>query len=443
MVKLPDVLNDLGKLIEVFKLKGCTQILSKVLAENDNSKNQVYFGPGFSSLNLFPNLDIQAATSGSHQTPIFKASVRLSWLGQDGSEHIAPGSQLIFYPQYPEVRFSGFLQGCDLPPSGLMKSRLKGRVLFLGIREDGHVFGVVVGPESPLAREYRDKNYPVQHTVFAEIPLNKNQDPENLDILLDRLKAISDSGWIKSRRLDTNGLLLPCESSNCGGYTLEALLGVKPNGYSEPDFLGWEIKQYNVTRLENLDSGVITLMTPEPKGGVYRDKGVEYFVREYGYLDLKVADRLNFGGIHYFAKPHLRTNLTMVLNGYESGKITDSAGYLGLVDSAGRLAAAWYYSDLLTHWNRKHNRAAYIPSTLRSEPERQYRYGHMVRLCRGTDFSLFLKAIFAGQVYYDPGIKVEHIQDSNPVSKRRSQFRIKSRDIPILYNGIEIHDLDG
>jgi hypothetical protein len=31
-------------------------------------------------------------------------------------------------------------------------------------------------------------------------------------------------------------------SSNCGGYTLEAELGATPNGYSEPDFMGWEIK---------------------------------------------------------------------------------------------------------------------------------------------------------------------------------------------------------
>jgi len=28
--------------------------------------------------------------------------------------------------------------------------------------------------------------------------------------------------------------------SNRGGYTLEAELGITPNGYSEPDFMGWE-----------------------------------------------------------------------------------------------------------------------------------------------------------------------------------------------------------
>lgn len=441
MFKLPEVITNLDKLIEIFRQKCCTLILAKVLADNDNSKNQVYFGSGFSSLNLFPNLHIQAATSGSYQKPIFKAAVDLSWLGQDGSEHVAPGSQLILYPQYPEVRFSGFLQGCDLPPSDLMNQRLKGRVLFLGIREDGHVLGYVVSPESAIATEFFIKNYPVQHTVFAEIPIVEDQDPEYLDILLDRFKWISDCGWLNSRRLGSAGQVLPCTSPNCGGYTLEALLGITPNGYSEPDFLGWEIKQYNVNHLENLNSGVITLMTPEPKGGVYRDEGVEQFVRKYGYLDAEKADRLNFGGSHYYAELHSRTNLTMVLIGYAAGKITDSAGYLGLVDSNDHLAAAWYFSDLLTHWNRKHHRAAYIPSTLRSEPERQYRFGHLIRLCRGTDFTLFLKAVSAGQVYYDPGIKLEHINDANPVSKRRSQFRIKSRFIPNLYNGMEVHNL--
>jgi hypothetical protein len=53
--------------------------------------------------------------------------------------------------------------------------------------------------------------------------------------------------------------ILPCKSPQCGGYTLEAELGITPNGYSEPDFMGWEVKQFGVTKFENINSSIITL----------------------------------------------------------------------------------------------------------------------------------------------------------------------------------------
>jgi hypothetical protein len=41
--------------------------------------------------------------------------------------------------------------------------------------------------------------------------------------------------------LKSDGRVLPCNASNCGGNTLEAELGVAQNGYAEPDFMGWDI----------------------------------------------------------------------------------------------------------------------------------------------------------------------------------------------------------
>ncbi len=34
---------------------------------------------------------------------------------------------------------------------------------------------------------------------------------------------------------------------------LEAELGVTPNGYSEPDFMGWEIKQFGVKKFDKIE----------------------------------------------------------------------------------------------------------------------------------------------------------------------------------------------
>jgi hypothetical protein len=48
----------LADLQGLFADAGCDRLYAKPLAENDNSKNQVYFGPGFEALNLFPNQGI-------------------------------------------------------------------------------------------------------------------------------------------------------------------------------------------------------------------------------------------------------------------------------------------------------------------------------------------------------------------------------------------------
>jgi hypothetical protein len=66
-----------------------------------------------------------------------------------------------------------------------------------------------------------------------------------------------------------------------------------------------------------------------------------------------------------------------------------------------------------------------------------------VRLCEGTDFLRFLRASADGKVYYDPGIKLENASDpQRKKTKRRSQFRIKSRDIAILYKNIAPVDVN-
>ena len=97
----------------------------------------------------------------------------------------------------------------------------------------------------------------------------------------------------------------------------------------------------------------------------------------------------------------------------------------------------WHFKDLMAHWNRKHANAAYLPSMMRTDPARQYRFGPSVRLGEGTDFLRFLSAVAAGAVYYDPGIKAES-WSGKPEVKRRSQFRIKSQEIGMLYDSLAV-----
>jgi hypothetical protein len=432
-------ISSLDQLIRILSEKGCHRILVKRLAENDNSKNQVYMGSGFGTLNFFPGLVIKPDKSG-RLGAIFKAFMNFSWIDDAGNECPAPETKLILYPQYPEVRFSGFLQGCRGAPSTLMTARLAGRILFFGIRVNGQVFGYVTAPRSKIAREFNEQAGSYE-SLFYEIEDNKSAG-ESRRILLNRLKSIYLDGWIDSKRLDRHGNLRPCRAPNCGGYTLEAELGIRPSGFSEPDFMGWEIKQHNVRGFDRYETGVITLMTPEPTGGYYKDRGVDAFIRRFGYRDRKLKDRFNFGGIHKVEHLNTGTGLVLKLLGYEvsTGKIVDENGAVALLHNE-EVAAAWYFKDLLSHWNRKHSRASYIPSMRRKIPRLQYHYGNLVRLCEGTDFLKLLRAFSCGNVYYDPGIKLEDAGSPRPRIKRRSQFRVKSANVPTLYDNVAVINL--
>jgi len=439
-------IRDLDSLKKIMSDHGVSQLFAKPLASNDNSKNQIYLGGGFEALNIIPNhgVEVDEGTRAASKRDRFKALISLSWVDAEGCIYPAPNAQVILYPKYPEVRMSGMLQRAEAAPSSLIASRLEGRILFLGVRHDGSILGYVSSPESLIRKEIEDEREPEMSGVFLRIPLD---DTDTKQMLIEKLRSIHLEGWIDSIRLNSNGDILPCRASNCGGYTLEARLGITPNGYSEPDYLGWEVKQHGVTSLDKPHSGgPITLMTPEPTAGIYKEEGVEYFLREFGYPDQRGReDRINFGGIFRNGVRAKRTGLTMALTGYdcESGKITSADGGITLLDDSDREAATWLYADMMKHWNRKHAQAVYIPSMCRTDPARQYIYGSQIDLGEGTDFHKFLRAVADGLVYYDPGIKLEGASSSNPKTKRRSQFRIKPIHLSGLYHSMNAIDVGG
>lgn len=213
---------------------------------------------------------------------------------------------------------------------------------------------------------------------------------------------------------------------------MEAELGIPKNSDVEPDFLGSEVKQYAVEDFERLESAKpITMMTPEPDGGFYKNADLAAFIRKFGYADKKDRpDRLNFGGRHVVGVRCPPTGLTMRLDGFDTatGKITDANGAIALVSDAGEVAASWSFRKILEHRSHKHAKAVYVPSQRRTEPNWQYAYGHKVRL---------LRAFASGAMYYDPGIELENASTAQAKSKKRSQFRVASKNIAALYETVE------
>lgn len=417
--------------------EGAVRFYAKRLAPNDNSKNQIYLGAGFVSLNVLPHgevttdVEVRAGAVRSRD----KATLRLYWVDAAGLAY-APGAQLILYPRYPEVRMSGFLDGCDRPPEP-MTTRRPGRVLILGICEDGRILAFVADADDAVATSL-DAAEPLEKVgVFLDLTSLRAGVADARAELLDALEAVNRKGWIASQKIGRSGAPEPYSAPNGGGYTLEAELGISPNGYAAPDFLGWEVKQYAVSDFARcLAQNPVTLMTPEPNGGVYRDAGVEAFLVRFGYPDRRGREaRINFGGIYRAGGAfNSATGLSLSIDGFDvaTGKITDLDGGLVLRNAAGENAASWGLRGLMDHWNRKHAKAVYVPSISRTPPP-EYHYAARWQLCEATDFLLFLSAVAAGAVYYDPAVKrVEHPGGRIEV-KRRSQWRIPHAALDRLY----------
>lgn len=437
-----NLIDSLARVLALLTHHGAYRTYAKRLSPNDNSKNQVYLGGGFAALNVLPHGEIYVdATSraGSKQDRP-KASLRFFWINEDG-KHLAPDANLILYPDYPEVRMSGFLRGCKSAPNRLMASRDEGRVLFLGVTREGQVLGFVTDGGSPISNQFNSRAWPTLG-VFLELPLSLDAPTDPKAVLLAELRRIHDLHWIGSQKLARTGAKRPYAARNGGGYTLEAELGVQPNGYAEPDFMGWEVKQYGVRDFVRFaPKSAVTLFTPEPTGGFYKTGTAEKFVERFGYVDKSgKPDRINFGGVYSCQKVvHADTGLRMTLNGFdaEAGRITNMDGGLALITEDGEEAATWSFSGLMAHWNRKHAQAVYVPSLYRTPPP-EYRYGPQVLLCEQTDFILFLKAFAMGAVYYDPALKLERMASGKQELHRRSQFRIHHSNLVRMYHRHEI-----
>jgi len=494
----------ISKLLDIYRSHGVSRVIYKKLSPNDNSKNQPYMGGHLTDLSFLPTGEIVSSSSTSKKTTNIKRQIKYTttlkffWLSTENDIYPAPNAKLIYYPQYPEVRLSGFVTKCDFDMGGWMdpasKGRAPGRVLFFGIKNTGEILAYLAVPGSRIAKEVDDYDSIELTGIFSELyliykpvisgdesidradieyqpdlfqslsdtneaPLSisdtaaRMQDSHISDYthtsskvrLLTELKRIHLKHWIPSKRLYSDGNARPYRAQNGGGYTMEAELGVIPNGIAEPDFMGWEVKQFGVKRFDLINSKPLTVMTPEPNGGAYVNDGVEVFVRKYGSANTKgIKNRFDFTGKHTANQLCERTGLTLVTDGYDlnSNFITNGSGSIALLDSKGNIASSWSFPKIMEHWKTKHSRAVYIPSISNTDENqlRSYYYGNVVRLFEGTSIVQLLKAVAEGHVYYDPGIKLENA-NTRPKTKRRSQFRIKSANLEYLYDRQEVVDV--
>ena len=430
----------LGEILAAFESRGCGKVVAKRLAPNDNSKNQIYLG-GHDAVGLLPSIKttLTRQRSGKKNAGkyIFRNRLDFYWLN-GGGPHPARHANLIYYPQYPETRFSGFLKGSSAGLSALFDERRKGdfpeRVLFLSSSGD-RSYGYVHTADTPFLKELGSRAAPLgDDGKFFEIhtALRKG-DAEGA--IISALAGVVKKGWIRSCRLDGDGNEVPYNAPNGGGYTLEAQLGIRPNSEAGPDYAGWEVKQ------RSKKSNAVTLLTPEPDAGFYKDRGPAAFIRRYGYPDKKGrANRMNFGGTYRNASaPDKKTGLALGITGFKNGSFTGVGGFVGLFDGRKRAVAKWTFPKLMEHWSRKHGRVVFVVSERKGEGGTYYyRYLDEITMGTGTNFVRFLRSVEKGDVYIDPALKLERPPDGREKIKTRNQFRIRVLHLGGLYPNFRV-----
>lgn len=421
--------------------RGCNLVLVKVLGRNNNSKQQIWLGNHLNDLAALPFGDSEARPGSSlkkgHTGAIFHSALNFSWLGPSGSCH-APGTKLVYHPQYPEVRLSGFLQGCPEAPKHLMRieerGKEAGRLLLIGINpEDRSVFGLVVGADVPLAAAFREMHLE-RRGILEFWPLDAPVSKDPTDLLLSELCGISRRMWIPGQRLKRTGLV-PYTARNGGGYTLEALLGIVSNAESAPDRHGHEIKQFGVGRLDRPTVAQVTLFDTVPDQGAIRDLGAADFMRKHGYHSPGKA-RFDFTGRHRLGQTVDKTHTRLELVGYDD-QTMESTGMVALFGPDEELLMGWSFAKMIEHWGRKHALAAYVPSENRASvtegrSSTEYRYGQDVHIGIGTNFNFFLKGLQDRVIMYDPGMHAPELGAPGS-NKIRHLFRVRNRDLPKLY----------
>lgn len=437
------------KLTEIkswFRELRCTTLFVKELAWNHDSKRQIYLSTDLSPFNQFPNrMEVSPPLHPSIRAtrkPKAKGSDRIFgyldfyWLSPDLSLDNASEAKLIFYPQYPETRLSGFLRGSMTVPSKYLREKsgevFKNRLLFLGTDRQSKTIGFLAVGHQDLRDQVRNEGEYDQSAGLNRLEISGASTSEQR--LLSALRKIHSGGWHNGVRLK-DGIHIPCVAPQAVGFTLEALLGIAPNSDNAPDFEGYEVKALTVQKPGWTSSKAVTLMTPEPDIGIYC-KSIHEFLSAYGYADRKGrADRQNFGGVYRLGNRHHLTGLLLRLVGYSLSQPDrlDSEGVLALVDDDLHTAAAWSFAKLLDVWKRKHEKAVYVQVHKRTCPAVQFHYLKEVQICEGADFIRVLKCIAEGKLYLDPAVKAEGWNSGNPKIKKRNQFRIPTQSISDLY----------
>ena len=418
---------DLPSAVEALRANGADRVVLKVLAPNDNSKNQVYIGGGEAALrDLRVDLE-QAEVTGEGNRTALRVDQPTRWMDDSGQLAPAPTNKVIFYPQYPEARMSGFARGVPRGFGGrdLLVERDEGRVMLLGLRGDEWLIWVGRPNLDQLeALELRD----LPRNPFREVLAGDAATSDAIwSDLLTRVTELTAGPPLPSVKLTSSGALLPTSPTapHASGYALEAALGIPVNATPGPDFRG-------LVELKTFTGGRLSLMTPEPTGGIYVDPGKTEFLTRWGVRS-KNGRKVRFNGQHRLNETKSTNPLLLTVDGWseESPGRYDPTGALVLRDPrTGENAASWQLRDMNGQWMKKHPEALYVQYERDSGG---FRLTGRLVVCQGTEFRLFMLGLRAGVAFLDPGHSMDLATGS---VHARSQWRTARNGLLALYEKV-------
>jgi hypothetical protein len=188
----PKIKLDLNFVKSLFRNAGCKNLYVKELAWNHDSKRQIYLTTDLSAFNMFPNkmelspemppgIKSTQKKKPKNSDRIF-GHLNFFWLTPDSVPDKAKHAKLIFYPQYPEVRFSGFLKGTRSIPSKYLREKsgetYTNRLLFLGTDKEENTFGFLAVGRTGLRRELRAECDYALEAAINRIEIRKGKTAE-------------------------------------------------------------------------------------------------------------------------------------------------------------------------------------------------------------------------------------------------------------------------
>ncbi len=437
--------------------RGCTSAFLKPLALNqDNDKNQIYFGGASLLTQLLPGTmhfrDASASTekrASKAGSSIVEVQLRFSWLWPNGVVEPVPGARLINYFQYPEIRFSGFLKGCAKAPRALRRTEQDPygrRVLLIGVAGD-ECFGIVVTDVDGKALVDQLLSLPTSpiHSLLKDVPLG---DLANVAInrgrLLEELREIIAHEYppMVLDRVDDEPRVV-AGGTQFGGWTLEALMGIPRNGIAEPDKYGFELKTVSGSK--------VSVITSEADIGYRAEAGFKAFMKRYGRMSPKTPGKVVFNGIHRCGQRSKSTGALLTIDHWDLANhrpTGEGEPTVLLLDDQERAMAGWSFTHLGEHWAKKHAGAAYVETRGLQPGDSGYASGYVfgpqVGVGLGTSVLHLLGAVSRGTVHLDPGDRVNEAG----AAKARTQWRVNGTmattlagRLATLYDRFEMIDL--
>jgi len=466
-------IKSLNEISKIFSKNGVRVIYFKHLAKKqDNDKNQIYLGSSIEgAANLFKSKIITGNISKSKMKKdsnegsiIYQGLLDFYWILAEDKKEKAPKTKIINYLQYSkngEVRLSGFLSGSPNSPPALRRTKQKkfgNRILCLGSNDLGEVYGyVLTEKEDSIVNNFpqlprHDSINVLEYISTHNLKLKNKQIQSPRNLLLEELREIHNAGWHNSVRMKSDGSVVTYRANNGGGYTLEALLEIKPNALKKPDKYGFEIKSHSYGR--------ISLMTPTPDKGDAGELSFSDFMSKHGWKSQSDDCKFVFTGPFkeslekVYSKEHNNypNSMTLLLNGYDEHEDiwTDQSRInISLIKkNYERLVAIWSLEKLISSWEEKHAQAIYIGRQRNSK--NQYKFSSNVFICTGTSIWKLLEATKKRIVSFDPAHDVYlqgHKKHPKGKKNNRPQWRISAaktklkNNLETLYETVETFDL--